>query len=674
MLKEFKMSRVVVLLIFVTSVLFVADYSGLVQFIILMIFHFTIPIVLLLYLLTKSPFFSFIGIIQISIIAFLTIESYIKDYEYKVAIDYKEPFEAGSFIKDSSYSVEGNITDLGEIRYDIYGDKRVTYTTNFNTLNCLEYSVKNKQKIKTANCYRNSVLVSFFKKPFFDYYLKKSAKYKSVRYLESDYTKSKKRKKYIDFTYCDRVDNTAFLCDRVSIKRDKNSTRFVANKAWQDATIEGNPKFALYDNNKNLIYAVYTNEPNRIYILKNRDYKTIIMAQRRVENIIKEALLRWWQNDKYSIKIDKESRKLIEEEFKKIAKRYFVSLKSDIKIKDNRVVVAFQSYTKRDKIYIFELDKKFNFKKFYTAKNSFEKEKHRLNRVLKAIKENSIEHMPMYLTALKSLNKESHLHLYFYDFLQKIEDKEALVKIEKFKNEYPILYTFLVQKYKLKTNKDTFFWPNLRSNLMKLTEDYLEVLHKEEPLAARAEVEKILNQKQNFFKEFFVLYKLKYAKDMKKLAKAIMIKDKNKFDKYFVFYTNDFDKEFHFLFNAVGSHFVYGVKKLLDAGAKMDIKKHNHSPYQRALNSRNIKIIELFLKHGAKVDAKFAKYDFAYTHAIEQCNIEAVKLFIKYGLDVDAISKNYKRKVKRCFESGRNYILCKSKSRFLELGKLINGW
>jgi ankyrin repeat protein len=95
---------------------------------------------------------------------------------------------------------------------------------------------------------------------------------------------------------------------------------------------------------------------------------------------------------------------------------------------------------------------------------------------------------------------------------------------------------------------------------------------------------------------------------------------------------------------------------------------------KRALDSCNIKIIELFLKHGAKIDAKFAKYEFAYSRVISQCNIEAVKLFIKYGLDVDAISKNYKRKVKRYFESGRNYILCKSKSRFLELGKLIKGW
>jgi hypothetical protein len=102
------MAKIITLFVLGTSMLF-AGTPSIVEGILFIIFLFSTPFVLILYMVTRSPFFSFIFTMQVLTIGYLTAKSFITDLQYRVTISTKAVYEAGRFVKVDSRVAEGKL-------------------------------------------------------------------------------------------------------------------------------------------------------------------------------------------------------------------------------------------------------------------------------------------------------------------------------------------------------------------------------------------------------------------------------------------------------------------------------------------------------------------------------------------------------------------------------------
>ena len=90
------------------------------------------------------------------------------------------------------------------------------------------------------------------------------------------------------------------------------------------------------------------------------------------------------------------------------------------------------------------------------------------------------------------------------------------------------------------------------------------------------------------------------------------------------------------------------VERLLQAGANVNYpcRRTGFSALHLAANLNYTKVMQLLLRHGAKIDARADEYNFTMTPLMLAAsfsgNIDAIELLVKFGADIDAITHKAK--------------------------------
>ncbi|MCK5883370.1 MAG: ankyrin repeat domain-containing protein, partial [Bacteriovoracaceae bacterium] len=85
------------------------------------------------------------------------------------------------------------------------------------------------------------------------------------------------------------------------------------------------------------------------------------------------------------------------------------------------------------------------------------------------------------------------------------------------------------------------------------------------------------------------------------------------------------------LYRAAQKGEVQVVKKLIDNGAQVEVSKLKHSPLVAASMMGNYEVVEILLKNGAKTNPKVSKTTYLLDEIKNSKNIRMITLFRKYG-------------------------------------------
>jgi hypothetical protein len=331
----------------------------------LVVFLYSAPIVLLLLLFTKNRFFLLLLGIQAIIFAYISFENPLDKNRYKVFYNHKV---VGNYIKVDFFKTEDEIVDLSNTTQEYTKNiaQQIGYTLKNGKIVCHDRTIDtNLKNIDASSCGYNlsnyNIIIHIKNSKYsLHYKIKNSSKNKKNLSLKNDY-KLINKTKVLDELFFDRVDRVSARDDGYFAKRYKDSVKVIFENRWQEATLVGKPKLAVFNYDK--IFAVYHDEPKKVYILKPND--KISKLIKKTSKIIEKSLLKWWQIDNIEIEIDKKSLKRIAKAFKKVATKKIIDINFKAIEDENsiNIYVSKESIVNHD--YIFSYSKNGDFKKFY---------------------------------------------------------------------------------------------------------------------------------------------------------------------------------------------------------------------------------------------------------------------------------------------------------------------